>query len=408
MAVAAAAAVGLAMMLALVMRGCGGASASGLRGADGGDSHPGPSMDANVGGQAGAGPGATGGANGVAGSPGSMATAGVGGSAPVPAGAGSGSVAGAMGSGVAGAPLAPPGPGVATIPYTGRHIPYVFVLALENHDAGGVYGNQAAYPYLNNELLPRGARATGFHDELPMSMPSEPHYVWMEAGTNVFPDHTFTSDGDPSASNSTSSGGHLVTQLASAQGGADWTSYQEGIDGTSGSCPIAPSGYYRPRHNPFVFFQDIAGGPPSKTAQVCAAHHKPASMLGADLGAGTVTAYNFITPDLCHDAHGATGCPSSNFERASDDWMRANLPAVVSFLDAHGGVLFIVWDEGDGTATIPFVAVGPHVKPGYANSVLYDHGSLVKSLEEIFGLPFLPAVASSNDFADLFVAGSFP
>jgi phosphatidylinositol-3-phosphatase len=322
-------------------------------------------------------------------------------------GGGSGG-SGKSSGGAGGPPAAAPGPGIATIPSSGRHIPYVFVLAMENVDAAGVYGNQTAFPYLNTEVLPRGARATGFHDVLPPSAPSEPHYVWMEAGTNALPDHTFTTDSDPSATNSTSSGAHLVAQLANAQPAADWTSYQEGIDATSGSCPIAPSGYYRPRHNPFVFFQDIAGTPPSKAAPVCAAHHKPLSLLGADLAAGTVTAYNFITPDLCHDAHGAAGCPSSNIERASDDWMRANLPAVLAFVDAHGGVLFIVWDEGDASASLPFIAVGPHVKRGYANSVPYDHCSLVKSLEQIFGLPFLPAVASANDFADLFDAGFFP
>ena len=403
MAVAAAGAVGLAMMLTLVMRGCGGSNMGAGEEIAGGDSGAAPSMDAN-----GAGPGGgLGGHSAAAGAPGSMAVAGAGGSmSSGPGGSGGAGVSGVSAGGAPGSPAATPGHGVVTIPSSGRHIPYVFVLALENDDAGGVYGNQTAFPYLNGEILPRGARATDFRDELPSSVPSEPHYVWMEAGTNAFPDHTFMTDADPSATNSTSSGAHLVAQLASA--GAGWTSYQEGIDATSGACPIAPSGYYRPRHDPFVFFQDIAGATPSKAAPVCAAHHKPLAMLGSDLGAGTVTAYSFITPDLCHDAHGAAGCPSANKERASDDWMRANLPPILSFVDAHGGVLFIVWDEGGATATIPFIAVGPHIKAGYASSVPYDHGSLVKSVEEILGLPVLPAVASANDFADLFDAGFFP
>ena len=278
---------------------------------------------------------------------------------------------------------------------------------MENDDSG-VYGNATTFPYLNGELLPRAARASAFTDELPVSIPSEPHYVWMEAGTNVFADRTFNDDSAPSAANSTSSGAHLVTQLAQAGKGADWTSYQEDINATTGACPVAGSGFYHPRHDPFVFFRDVAGNPPSKDAALCAAHHKALSALAGDLAAGRVAAYNFITPNLCHDAHGAPGCPSGSAERASDDWMRANLPAILAFVDAHAGVLFLVWDEGHSTSRMPFIAAGPNVKRGYASSVTYNHGSLLRSVEEIFGLPVLPTVAGATDFADLFEAGTFP
>ncbi|HEX7480785.1 MAG TPA: hypothetical protein VF331_23490 [Polyangiales bacterium] len=61
---------------------------------------------------------------------------------------------------------------------------YVFVIAMENHDANQIYGNTTDAPYINNTLIPAYARATNFNDELP-SLVSEPHYVWMEAGTNA-------------------------------------------------------------------------------------------------------------------------------------------------------------------------------------------------------------------------------
>ena len=57
---------------------------------------------------------------------------------------------------------------------------------------------------------------------------------------------------------------------------------------------------------------------------------------------------------------------------------------------------------------MPFLAIGPGVKPGYSGKVAYNHGSLVKSVEEIFNLPVLPAVAKNNDLADLFKPGAFP
>jgi hypothetical protein len=284
---------------------------------------------------------------------------------------------------------------------------YVFVIPLENHDPDQVFGSDDA-PYLNDTLVANYATASNFVDQFALSTPSEPHYIWMEAGTNAFADHTFTSDGSPSASNSTADTSHLVTQIENAMSGVTWLSYQEGIDGTSGACPVASSGHYHPRHNPFVFFQDVAGDPPSKTNAYCADHHKPLSALAADLGSGSVATYNFVTPDLCHDMHGHTGCPDSNLVRAGDDWLEANVPRIIDFVTAHGGVIFFVWDEGDDTTMLPFIAVGPGVKPGYVGDVKYTHGSLLKSLEEIFGLPVSPRVTAENDFADLFQPGYFP
>ena len=71
------------------------------------------------------------------------------------------------------------------------------------------------------------------------SVPSEPHYIWQEGGTNHFSDHIFTTDSDPSTSNSTSETDHLVTRLKNAGNGKDWRSYQEDISGTE--CPISSS-----------------------------------------------------------------------------------------------------------------------------------------------------------------------
>jgi len=78
----------------------------------------------------------------------------------------------------------------------------VFVIPMENEPSSAIYGNTTNAPYINS-LMPQAAYAMKFQDELP-ALPSEPHYVWMEAGTNQFNDVTFTTDIDPSASHSTS------------------------------------------------------------------------------------------------------------------------------------------------------------------------------------------------------------
>ena len=77
-----------------------------------------------------------------------------------------------------------------TPPPSGSQTKYVFVVAMENESSKSVYGSSDA-PYLNG-LIAKYAHATAFNDPLPDAIPSEPHYVWMEAGTNQFSDTTFT------------------------------------------------------------------------------------------------------------------------------------------------------------------------------------------------------------------------
>jgi len=296
---------------------------------------------------------------------------------------------------------------VGASPATSSAIQVVFVIAFENHDAGQIYGNTKDAPYINGTLLPAYAHSTNFTDELP-SLPSEPHYVWMEAGTNRFTDHTFTGDGDATNSNSTSSKKHLVTQIKKAGTGITWMAYQEGINCSTGACPISSSGYYAAKHDPFVFFRDVSGSPPSKTNAYCAAHHKDTSQLAADLANHAVASYNFITPNLCNDMHGASGCPNGNEINSGDQWLQANLPAIIDYANANQGAIFLTWDEGDSTSKMPFIAIGPHVKAGYTSTVQVDHSSLLKSIERILEVPILPKVSGANDFTDLFEAGFFP
>ena len=287
-------------------------------------------------------------------------------------------------------------------------IQHVIVIPMENHDASQIIGNTTNAPYINNTLLPNYAHATNFNDELALAVPSEPHYVWMEAGTNAFSDHTFTTDSDPSSSNSTSSTAHLVTQIKNATGSVTWMTYQEGQNTTTGNCPIVSSGFYAAKHDPFIFFKDVSGNPPSKTNAYCIAHSKPYTSFAGDLAANNLADYVFITPNLCNDMHGAVGCPNSNTIQAGDAWLQAELPRIISWANTHSAVIFLTWDEGSSTTKIPFLAIGPGVKANYAGGVSYTHSSIVKSVEEILGLPILSKVSGSNDLADLFNAGFFP
>ena len=346
-----------------------------------------------------AGASATAGTTGAAGDTGTTGAAGAGGQ-PVTGSAGTTGTAGTTpGAGPAGA-----GGSIGTS--TSNKINNVFVIAMENEPAAAIYGNKNA-PYLNG-LLSKYARATAFTDPLADGIPSEPHYVWMEAGTNKFSDVTFTGDSDPSAGNSTNNTAHLTTQMMAASPPVSWMGVMEGLNSSTGACPVSSSGKYGAKHDPFVFFQDIAGSPPSKSNALCGAHHA-AFTSGQAVVQGTVAQYTFISPDVCHDMHGDSGCPSGDPIAMGDAWLAANLPPIIDYVNAHSGVIFIVWDEPEGgSSLIPFFALGPHVKPGYTSAVAFTHSSLVKTVEEIFGLPILPTVANANDFADLFQPGTLP
>lgn len=290
----------------------------------------------------------------------------------------------------------------------GFRIQHVIVIALENHDVGSIIGNTTDAPYINGTLIPGYASSSNFVDRLPILVPSEPHYVYMEAGTNAFSDVTFLTDAIPSATNSTSNTAHLSTQLDTAA--KSWIAYQEGMDTVTGACPInaSTSGYYMPKHDPFVFFQDVSGNPPAADNSRCAAHHKTFDALWADLSSGNMPAYAFVTPDQCHDMHGWTGCPNMNLVRSGDDWLSQYMPDFIAYANSHDAAIFVIWDEGEATPKIPFIAIGPHAKKGYVSSVEVDHGSLVKSVERIFGLPVLDTVTNVNDFSDFYETGAFP
>ena len=122
----------------------------------------------------------------------------------------------------------------------------VFVIVLENHNWRDFKGSASA-PYLNETLLGMGAHAEAYSNP-PGVHPSEPNYLWMEAGTGF----GIRNDRSPSR-NHQSTTQHLVSLLDGA--GISWRAYLEGVDGRS--CPLEDVGRYAVKHNPFAFFDDI-------------------------------------------------------------------------------------------------------------------------------------------------------
>ena len=263
----------------------------------------------------------------------------------------------------------------------------VFVILFENHNWSQISGNASA-PYMNS-LVTQGAYAQQYYNP-PLIHPSLPNYLWINAGDNV----GIIDDNEP-AFHTLTTGDHLVDYLEKAN--ITWKAYEEDIDGTS--CPMSESATYAPKHDPFVYFSDINGNL-NPASPRCLAHVRPYSELAGDIASGSLARYNFVTPNLCHDMH---DCAVS----AGDAWLMANLPPILATSDyKKGGAIFITWDEGeDGDGPIGMIALSPKAKAGYSNTIHYDHSSLCKTLQEIFGVgPLLrhAADAETNDLSDLF------
>ena len=288
----------------------------------------------------------------------------------------------------------------------GGAIKTVFMIVMENHSWSSIKGSSSA-PYING-LLALGGHAEKYSTPKGIH-PSEPNYIWLESGDNL----GITNDNAPS-SNHQSTTSHLATQLKTA--GVTWKAYAEGIAGTT--CPLTASGLYDPKHTPQLFFDDVTGTNDLNNAY-CIAHVRPYTELATDLGGNSVARFNFITPNLCNDMHGETfgttcNIITSDLVKTGDDWLKVNVPTILnSNAYKNGGVLFIVWDEGDenlingaSDGPVPMLVLSPLAKTGYSSSTVFTHSSMLRTVEEVFGVPLLRDAANATDLSTFFT--TFP
>ncbi|HET7640188.1 MAG TPA: alkaline phosphatase family protein [Ktedonobacteraceae bacterium] len=269
----------------------------------------------------------------------------------------------------------------------------VFLIMMENHNWSDIKNNPSA-SYINGTLLPMASYAEQYYNP-PGIHPSEPNYVWLEAGTNL----GILNDAPPSA-NHRNTTLHLVTLLNKA--GISWKSYQEGISGTV--CPLTGNGVYAPKHNPMVFFDDVTNTNNSSSTY-CITHVRPFPELATDLQHNSIAHYNFITPDLCNDMHDSCE-PLNDPVKQGDTWLARHIPTILnSQAYQNGGIVFITWDEGEGgDGPIGMIVLSPNAKGGgYSNTLHYTHSSTLRTLQEIFGVrPLLGDAAHATDLSDLF------
>jgi phospholipase C len=336
--------------------------------------------------------------------------------------------------------VAPPGHGAAraAAPNGGLpHYDHVAVLVLENENEAATYGAASKATYLRS-LVAQGAFDPNYYATGHVSLDN---YIAMVSAQGANP----LSSTDCAAVNmflcvqpqtAFAGGRNLADQLESA--GLSWKGYMDSMpapcfhadysppapppDPYQGNSTAAPAGNYADRHNPFLYFADIIGNDAR-----CKAHVVPFPQLSTDLSASALPAFSFITPDTCHDGHDdpCAGQTTGGLA-AADLWLSQKLPPLLSYLNAHNGLLLITTDEAStsdlsgcchggplGAAgfggKVGLLALGPHTRAGQTVQTSYDHASQLRTIEDLFGISeHLNNAAASADMSDLFSSRSSP
>ncbi|HND49169.1 MAG TPA: alkaline phosphatase family protein [Anaerolineales bacterium] len=257
---------------------------------------------------------------------------------------------------------------------------HIVVFMLENEDFEGVIGNVDMPVY--NKLADENILLTQYYA---VGHTSLVNYIALISG-ETFGINTNCTDcyiDSPS-----------LPDLIEASG-RTWKTYQEDMPSP---CFIGSDITYAQKHNPFIYFDPIR----LDTAR-CEKSVVPLSMLKNDIDAGKLPNFIFITPNICNDAHDCT-------LGVADQWLGKQLDVLIPALDAEGPNYMIIslFEEGYGNESccgmpennagghVPAVILSPMAKSSFKDDMPYSHYSLLKTISNAWGLPYLGHAADEE------------
>ena len=236
-------------------------------------------------------------------------------------------------------------------------IDHVVWIIMENHGRGQIVNNtQAAY---FNSLRKKCGYASNAHA---ITHPSLPNYIAMTSGGT----QGVTDDANPAAHRL--SAANLFSQLGSGR----WRTLAESMPS---ACYRSNSGTYVPRHNPATYFTNVASQCATQNIRLTATPSFSAP-------------FTLIVPDQrsnTHDTSIAYG----------DQWLARFVPKVINSAQYQSGrtVLFITYDEdenaGNTSNPIATLVISPRTPAGRVSTSYFTHYSLLRTTEELLGLPLL-------------------
>ena len=265
-------------------------------------------------------------------------------------------------------------------------------------------------PYLVGTLRPRSAWLTGYR-ALPRTK-SLGEYIAMTSGQF---NRCEARDDLPQGCHQAVD--NVFHQLAAR--GHSWKAYLESM---INPCDVVDHGTtwsgnkYAAHHNPVLYYNDLEGrryGDSVRPAAPCATRDLPmgttlapgdTSALDAALAAGSVGDLTLIVADDCENGHNLCAGHKDPV-RAFDGFLAREVPKIeTSPAFGADAAIVITWDEGGDPPHQPehvvTVVAGPLVAPG-TSSARYDHYSLLRTLEDGFGLPALRHARTAKPFAGI-------
>ena len=246
----------------------------------------------------------------------------------------------------------------------------VVIVIEENHSYGEIIGSSAA-PYINS-LAAQGAL---FTQSYAITHPSQPNYLDLFSGSN----QGVTDDSCPHYFMTANLGLYLLNASLTFAG------YSEDLPSV-GSI-VCTSGAYARKHAPWVNFTNI----PTTT-------NLPYSYFPTDYV--TLPTLSFVIPNLHDDMHDGT-------IQQGDSWLQQHLDAYVQWAMTHNSLFIMTFDEDDGSQgnRIATIFVGQMVVPGqYSESI--NHFNLLRTLEDMFDLPYAGVSGSYQPITDVWTMGT--
>jgi phospholipase C len=259
-----------------------------------------------------------------------------------------------------------------TNPATTLGIRYVVVVVMENRGYDQIVGSPSA-PYLNS-LISRYGLATDYDG---VAHPSEPNYLALLGGS------TFGISDDNVHNIAVTS---LLDQLSSK--GLTWRVAAEDVPGHCYAGATAYGGtdgpgWYARKHEPAISFTNIR-----TNAASCANIEN----LGA-FRPGAAT-FQLVVPNFCHDMH---DCSTGT----GDAFLRSWLPRILTSATFAQTLLVVTWDEGTdnagGGGHVATLAISPSVRAGARLASRTSHYSILRSVEDLWGLPCLRNACGARD-----------
>jgi len=189
---------------------------------------------------------------------------------------------------------------------------------------------------------------------------------------------------------------HIGDRLEAA--GVDWRWYSGGYDNAVAG---KPDPLFQFHHQPMAFFRNLAPGTPGQQA-----HLKDLKDLYADIDAARLPPVVFYKPIGELNLHPGYANITDGDEHLGDLVHRLKASPQYSDMlilvvyDEHGGfwdhVAPPVRDRWGPGIRVPLIAVGPTVRRGLVDHTQYDFGSILRTIEDRWGLAPLGLLDGRN------------